>query len=323
MSDVKGRSKFDFNQAVAQAFLTDGGKSFGLRLWFWLSAFYAIVNLIAFPMLAKYYPAMLDLNWQNMQATQAGEVPSTEQSMEIFRLFGKMLPAYLIMLVGMVAAVVVTETALHRRNFFGSEHPRFPVRFGYLELKVLLAQLGVAGMITIIYIASTFVFVTVTTLSALIAAGLAVFITVIGVFAMFWVLVYWMIRLAPAAAMTVEKNACTVLGALPVAKGRTGNLFVAYLVVGIGGYIAVYLVMGIASILLVGGTDFVTATMGFSDEAPSAAFSEMGDKMKNPLFVLIAVISIIAYSAAQALMSLSLSGIASYALKWYRKDNPV
>lgn len=322
MSDSHSRKSFDFNQAVAQAFMTNGGKSFGLRLWFWLAAFYSVVNLIAFPMMAKHYPALLVLNWQMMQATQAGEIPSDAQNAELLGLFGQMMPAYFILVFGVWFSLIAVEVALHRRNIFGAEHPRIPVRFGPTELKLMLAQLGFCVVLTLIYFVGVLVITLTAVFAAMLSEGIGALLGVIGVFGLIWLLIHWMIRLAPAGAMTIESNKVTVLGAMPIAKGRTGSLFLAYLVVGIGGYVACYLVMGIASSLLVGNVDFITASMGLGDTSPSEVFSALGEKMKNPIFVFIAVISIIAYSTAQALMSLSLSGIASYALKWYRQDNP-
>mgnify|MGYP000427090325 CR=1 FL=1 len=315
-------TNFDFNQAVGQTFLTDGGKPFGLRLWFWLAACYSVVNLIGFPMIAEYYPALLDLNWQNMQATQAGEIPSEQESMEILRLFGKMIPAYLILTIGMWVSIAMCEAALHRRNFFGAEHPKAPIRFGKQELQLMLVQLGVCLLITLIYIVSIFVFVLITALLALVIKGFAAVVAVLGVFGLFGFLIYCMVRLAPAGAMTVERGTPTLFAVRPVAKGRFWSLFLAYLVVSIGGYIASYIVMAIASGFFVGNADAVMAIMGLGTEPPSTVFADMGAKMKNPIFVFIAVLAIIAYSAVYALVSLSLSGIGSYALKWYRQDNP-
>lgn len=322
MSESDSRVQFDFNQSMGQTFLTDGGRPFGIRLWFWLAACYTVVCLISFPMLAEYYPAILDFNWQNVKAAQSGEILSDEDSLEMLRLVGKMVPGYLILMIGMWVSIAVSETALHRRLFLGAEYPKVPIRLGKTELGVMLVQFGVCVLITLIYFMSVLVFAIVSVLMGFLSKALLAIVLIFGILCLIGVIIYSMVRLAPAAAMTVSRDKLTVFGARPVAKGRFWSLFIAYLVAGLGGYVAIYTVMGIASVLLIGNADAMIAISGLGSEPPSVVFNAMGDKMSNPIFVLIAVLCIVVYCAVYALMSLTLSGIAAYALKLYYQDNP-
>lgn len=320
--DATTRSKYNFVDSVTQLFKTDGEREFGVRLLFWYAAGLTLVNLIVLPMIVKHYPQFLDLNWENMQTMKAGEEPSVDNSLALLRIFGNMAGSFFLWMMGNWMCTAVSETALHRRNLLGAEYSKIPVRFGKTELNLMLVQLGVVALIFLFYILAVFAVSIGAGILGMASLALGVSVMFVGILGVIGFLSYISIRLAPAAALTVEQNELRMFSARPIAKGRFWSFFVSYLTIWIAGYVALNIVMYVFSLILVGNADAFVALMGMGAERPSVVFAAIEERLKNPLVMLSIVLGIVAYSATHAYMYISLSGVGSYALKLYRKDTP-
>jgi len=56
---------------------------------------------------------------------------------------------------------------------------------------------------------------------------------------------------------------------------------------------------------------------GMGAENPKIAFVAAAERFKNPLVMLMGIVSIFAYAGAYAVYTLSISGISSYTVKWW------
>ena len=306
-------SEFKFDEAVTQAFRTSGGKQFGWRLVFWTATAVSIVSLIAWPLLLPHYGELMAINQQNMQSVLGGD-PGAVDSKALNALMLKMAPTYLFLMAGYWLAWVMAEAALHRKVLHGTEAPKRPFRLGKDELRVWLAQLGVFGIIFAIYFFGVMAFV----LMAVIP-GLGPILAVFGLIALLCLLLLASVRLAPAAALSIQKNKTQVLTAKTLTKGRFWTLFPAYLVTFLGGYILIYIIMIIGVGLVTGDPNFFMTMSGLGKEDPTEIFAATADRFKNPLVMLLGVLSLIAYSAAYAIWMISIIGVSSHAVKvWSR-----
>lgn len=301
--------EFKFEEAVTQAFHTSGGKQFGWRLVFWTAVVVSIFSLIAIPMMMPHYGELLSLNQQNMQALMGGEANSID-SEAMNGLLLKMAPAYLIWMGGYWLAWVMAEAALHRKVLHGTEAPKRPLRLGKDELRVWLAQLGVFGILLLIYSFGIFGF---TIFAAL--GGAAMILAVIAIIALPFLLLLASVRLAPAAALSIQNNKTHVFAAKDLTKGKFWTLFPPYLVTFLGGYIALYIVMIIAVGLVTGDSNFFMTMSGFGEGDPADIMAAAGERFKNPLVMLMGILALIAYSAVYALWMVCLIGVSSHAVK--------
>ncbi len=316
----KPRTAFDFTQAVTQPFQSPEGRGFAWRLLFWISAGLSIVMLIAMPVFLKHYPAIMEYNWQNMQSVIGDATPPEPQ--QLFEVFMAMWPAYLFQTLGSWAVLVAGETALHRKLLRGEERARIPVGLGREELRVWLSQIGVIGLWFFGYILALFIIMSVSGALMVVSKVLGGITIFFGILALIAFLAWLPIRIAPAAALSVQQGRTHVLAARKVTKNRFWSLFLSYFVVGIGGYVAIYLVGSICILLVTGNSDVLTAMSGMSDENPRVVLESLSERFKNPLIMLLGVLSVILYSTIIGLWYMCYAGIGTYAVKWWRSDNP-
>ena len=318
MSTPTPIEKFDFSTAITKLFQTADGKAFAKRLWFWASAAYAGAMLLSLPFIVKYYPDLLEANWHNMKAIVSGEAPDNTALLTIF---AKLLPSYLFLVVCILAIGAAVETALHKKVLFGEEEPRMPLRFGGLQMRVLLAQLSVWFIWFVAYVLGVLVLVLFAGGLGAVSPILGGIIGLIGFVALLCLLVFLPISLAPAAALSVYRGRLQIMAARKVSKGIFWNLLGAYLVVVIGGYILIYVVMSIGVIAVTGDTAFLEALSGLGKENPKIAFAEAAQRFKNPLVMFIGIVAIFTYAGAYAIYTLSISGVGSYAVKWWHGND--
>jgi len=314
----KSKTPFDFGQAITMPFQTSGGSQFGLRLLFWVSAIMSLVYLVTFPMILPHYGELLSINQQNMQSIGSGQQPDNSAMMA---LFSKMVPAYLLMMGGMWFVWVIGETALYRKVLRDEEAPRLPLRIGGDELRVLLSQLGVFAILTLVYFLGLLVVMLVGGVITAAIAPLGILIIVLGVIALMLLLVYLCVALAPAAPLSVFNKKPHVLAANKIVKHRFWQLFGAYIVLFIGGYIGMYLVMYLGVLAVTGNPDFFIAMSGLSKEDPQFLIEAAAQRLQNPIIMAIAVIAQIAYAIAISLWILCLTGVGAYAVKWWDNDD--
>jgi len=306
-------SDFKFDDAVTQAFKTSGGKQFGWRLVFWAATAVSIVSLIAWPLILPHYGELMAINQQNMQSVLGGN-PGAVDSKALNALLLKMAPAYLFLMAGYWLAWVMTEAALHRKVLHDTEAPKRPLRLGKDELRVWIAQLGVFGLIFAIYFFGVIAFA----LMAVIP-GIGPILAIFGLIAVLCLLLLASVRLAPAAALSIQKDKTLVLAAKTLTKGRFWTLFPAYLVTFLGGYILLYIIMIMGVGFVTGDPNFFMTMSGLGKEDPTEIIAAAGERFKNPLVMLMGILALIAYSAVYALWMISIIGVSSHAVKvWSR-----
>ncbi|PHQ58809.1 MAG: hypothetical protein COC03_07735 [Robiginitomaculum sp.] len=318
MNIQKPDERFDFSVAISQLFRTQDGKAFAKRLWFWASAAYAIAMLVTFPFIIKHYPDLLEANWHNMKAMMAGRAPDNAA---LFAILPKMLPSYLFLMASMLAIGAAVETALHKKVLLGEEEQRMPLRFGSVQLRVLIAQVAVWMIWFLVYTIGVLVLALFIGALATAVPILGAIIGVAGFIALMCLLLFLPIRLAPAAALSVNSNSLQIMGARKVSKGIFWNLLGAYLAVIISGYVFIYVVMSVGVIAVTGDAAFLEALSGMGEENPKLAFAAAAERFKNPLVMFIGIVAIFAYAGAYAIYTLSISGISSYTVKWWRGND--
>ena len=317
MDAKKPETAFDFNAAVGGVFQTEGGKEFALRLWFWMAAGLSVVLIVTLPFLLKNYGEFMEYNWLSMQSNLGNrDAPDDSQ---ILASLVKMIPAYCALMLGVWGVVAAGETAFYRKFFHGSEMARQPLRFGRAELRTMLVQLGVWGSVFGAYVLSILAVIIIIAIFSMISHPLAALMTVMSVIAVLGLLLMISIRLAPAAALTVSQNKIYVWAARKITKFRFWNLFLAYLVTYLGGYILYYIIYALSITAIVGDADIIKAMMGFGEENPRAMFEAIAERFKNPLFMLLGILAMVLNAATMAAWLLGVAGVNAYAVRWYNQ----
>ena len=309
---------FDFNAAAGGVMQTPGGKAFALRLWFWMSAFTSIVFIVTLPFFLKHYGGMLEVNWLNMKAMLAGETPNSTEFLPLIR---PALPGYLALMLGMWVVMAAGETAFYKKYFFNEEAPRQPLKLNRDVFRTMGVQLSVYFCWFLGLMVFTFV-------GSLIAAILAFVPILSALFVLFFVIalialmIAIPIRLAPSAALTIANDKFHAPSTRHITKFRFWNLFLAYLVTWVGGYLLYTLIMTLAVALATGDPGFMGAISGLSEENPRIMFEAAAEKYSNPLFMFLGIIAMIIVAAAFAAWQLLIMGVNAYAVRWWKEDNP-
>lgn len=315
MNSDKPSAPFDFGQAVTMPFQTSGGSAFAKRLWFWTAVPLAISLLIAVPLMAPHYGPLLEWYGEYLNGVMFGEIPDGSDIRAIGALLMKMLPGYLVMMVGMWASAVIGEAALHRKALLDTEAPGRPVQLGADEGRVVGAQLCVWGLLFLIYTVGVFVAVA---LMGVLGAALGPVGAAFGAFsflAIGYFVISFAVRLMPASALSVKNGRLTVMQARAITKGKFWPLFGAFVVMFIGGSIVVNVVQSFGALVVFGSAN--PAADVLTEGGDMAAMMEnAAQRVKNPLVIFGGVICVLAYSAAVSLWYLCLSGIGTYAVKW-------
>ena len=312
------RTPFDFVAAVTAMFQTSDGNAFAWRLLFWTTAFMSIALLVILPFIAPHFGVLFDLNQQNMQALLEGRTPTPVDSAAVSASLKKMILPAIVMTLAWWAAYAAGEAALHRKILRGEEYPKRPLRFGADELRVMLAQIGVWMLFFLVYIGGIVLMVAGTEIPVL-----GVVIAIVAVLAMIFLLINIPVRFAPAAALSVMNKKAHLMAARKITKGRFWPLFGAYIVVYLGGYILNYAVLLTAMILVSGDSNFLLNIYGMGDTPPSEMMVEVGQRLKNPIFMFFGVLGVIGYAASYSIWMLSMAGIGAYAVKWWEQDDPI
>ena len=312
---------FDFNAAAGGVFMTSGGRDFALRLWFWMSAALSIVFIITLPFMLRHYGEFLEASWLQNQATFGkGEDPDPAIFLQAY---AKVIPGMLAFTLGLWIVAAMGETAFYKKYFHDIEAPRQPLRFGRMESRTMLIQLGVWALLFGMYILALFALMIIAGIFSVISPVLMFIIMAIGFVVILVLWIKFSIRLAPAAALTVARDQRHVLAANKITKFRFWNLFVAYLVTYIGGYIGYYLLYTLSIMVATGDPDFMVAISGFGSENPRILFDAAAERFKNPLFMALGILAMILNAAAMVGWMLLVAGVNAYAIKWWAEDNPV
>jgi len=315
MSDLEPRKPhqpMDFGSAVGGAFQTSGGREYFLRLWFWMAAFMSVVLIIGVPFILPFYGDILEINWQNMQALMDGTTPDSND--ELFSSFGKMMPFYIPFMLATWAVMAAGETALYKKYFHNYEAPRQPLRFGGAELRTMMVQLGVYCCVFLAYFLGALCVGMLAGLLGVFSPVLALIIAIPGIFIVICLLPYVAVRLAPASALTVERDTAHVLGANKITKYRFWWMFLAYLVSYVGGYILFYIVYIIALMIATGNPDIMLIMTGMGEESPRQAVEAIMERLKRPIPMFLGVLAMIITAATAAAWILCVAGVNAYAV---------
>ncbi|MEE9346668.1 MAG: hypothetical protein V3U82_00640 [Robiginitomaculum sp.] len=313
---------FDFGAAITQPFQTSGGAEFGRRLWFWTAVPMVITLLIALPFIAPAYGQYLIWLTDYMAMIMGGGLPDGDTFSTLKPVLKSIWPSYLLLTIGMWATWIMGEAALHRKTLLGTEYSGRPIALGGDEFKVFLAQLGVFGIFMAITFLGSIAMGFITVAMGAISSALAAIFVLIGTLVMLGAIIYYPMRLLPAAGLSVLKGEPRLRSALAVSKGKFWPIFGAYLVVMLGGSIVMNIIMSLGMMAVL-GEGASTAMSGMGDSADVTAMIEgAAQRLKNPLVILAAVLSITAYAAIAALFYLCISGIGSYVVKWHQGNDP-
>ena len=312
---------FDFTRAISQLFAQPGGRDFAFRLILWTS----IIMGVIFVFLAKPYlnlmGAMLESTWISNQNPEDPEL-----ALAIYIGMTKHILPIIFATLGMWALYASAETALHKRVFFDYDAGFIPLRFGADEFRVMGAQFMVYLMVFGVYISG---------LVLLLIAGLIVGATaeaipilgviigiliIVGLFVFLWYLAYFSIRMAPAAALTVKNQRVEITGGWKITKKRAGNLFLAYLLIFIIGYVAISVIQ-VAAISSILDENYFALIYGLSEENPRVIFEQVAVKMKQPGTIIMLVLASVIYVVTTVVWWLSIAGVANYAVQWWDETN--
>lgn len=313
-------SLFDFGAAISQLFSQDGGRDFAIRLVLWASALMGA----GFIFMAKPYMAMMgkiiDAAWiANKNPNDANAV------LEVYSGMGQyILPMFLFSII-LWAIYASAETALHNRVLNNIDHGFFPLRFGRAELRVVGTQflvyiIAIVVLFIIEIIALALILGTVLAGQTNIILGLIVgLFALIAVLAIFIIPTYIAVRLAPGAAISVKENKFAPLAGWQITKGRTGNLFLAYLFLFIAGYIVISIIQ-LTFMGMIFPENYMLTIMGYSEQNPQEIFASVAEKLKQPKIIFALSIGATLYFVSSMIWWLAISGIGTYAVKWWDRD---
>lgn len=307
----KPGATFDFGRAITQMFRSPDGGSFAVKLVVSTGLILGVVYALAGFLMAGPYLSMLG----NMDASNPEAMLGS---------LGALVPGYLLMVFGFLAIMAMGEGALHRKLLRGEDGGLFPLRFGRHELRILFISLGVWILAFLAFFAALFIIVFIGGIATVAVPVLGIIIIGIGYIASFCVWIFASIRLAPASALSVNEDRWHLLAANKITKHRFWSLFLAYLVVGVGGYILNYVLTLIGMFAIIGdGSMFIASGGAVGGGNGSDVAASIAAKFSNPLVVILSILGVIIYTMATVLWLLSMSGIGTYAILWWRGDDEV
>ena len=272
------------------------------------------------PMFIGGYGEVLEQSWLSNRALLSGNEPP--DPMPMFAALGAILPGMLAWMFGLWFVVAAGETALYRRYFHNAEASKQPLRLGRAEFRTMLCQLGVWALVYFALFLGSMLIGIVGGVFGVISPVLAAIVILIGVLAVIALFIAAPIRLAPAAALSMQRDKTHVFAASKVTKHRFWNLFVAYLVTYVGGYIAYYIIYMISVGIATGDMGFLMAVSGLGEDNPRVLFDAAAERMKSPLGMFLGILAMIINASAMAAWVLLVAGVNAYAVRWWTEDDP-
>jgi len=227
---------YEITDAMFAEFRTSGGMPFFWKLFGWLTLAYTLLYAIFLPSIFKSYFELIFISFE------MGQSPTSEQTQTMLSNLANIMPMILITSLFGFAIMAASRSAFFRGYFFGETEGLFPFRFGGDELRQGLAILGYWGVYLIAYLVPYILLIIVFIIlfsitgwqgSEEIAAVFATILVFLGGIAMSVFLVWVMVRLAPAGALTALRGRTHVLAARHVSKNRFWALFGSILVAGL------------------------------------------------------------------------------------------
>jgi hypothetical protein len=235
---------YEITDAMFAAFRTSGGMRFFWKLFGWLTLAYSGLYAVLLPSVFKSYLSFV------MMAVEMGDNPSSEQTAAMFSNMMLFIPSVLLLsLLGFVI-MAVSRAAFFRGYFFDETGSFFPFRLGADEVRQGLAILGYWGVYLLAYLIPYILLIVVIGILVALSSGngsgaatvvLAVILGLFGGISLIVFLIWVMVALAPAGALTARRGKTHVLAARHVSKNRFWALFGSLLVAGLIGYVVAYI----------------------------------------------------------------------------------
>ena len=316
MTEKYEKPLFDFGHAISRPWRLPSGRNFLFRLVIWGAALILLVYALFGRTMISAYGEFLSVVFavENQVEPDAEAVAAMMGSM--WNLLGA---ATAVGILSWLVAIAM-ETAMHKNAFRGADHGALPLRFGMDELKVLLVQLVVFVCVFGVYFLGILVFILLVGIAGAASGGsgagaaFAAFLGLIAILALLVLMLVVAVRLAPAAAMTVRDGDIRIFEAWKLTKPYFWPMLGAYVVVGLIGYIVIYVVMIFTVVVAFGNADFVALMSGLSEDDPQAVFSAMGEQLKSPRVFIPLVIGTMIYGLTTLAWYLHLWGIGNYAV---------
>ena len=284
--------RFSFSSALLHFVNTKGPGGF---VWKWLLANAVIVGGATIIFLYFYFDALAP--FLGMAAT--GAEPTPEEALSIM---GPIFGMGILAMPVTMALMAMFETSALRRYV---RNEGFSLKFGKEEWRtigVYFLWIGTFILAFIIMVIAMIVLSAVTIVATAASPESAVVVAMIIQLLIYAPLVYFGIRLAPAAALTLRDGKVKFSSAFKVTKGRFWKLFGAYIIV----YLAMYLVTSILQIA-------AFAILFGSALAASGDFStvNVSDILESPVAFAGFGVILLAYVLQMALTQFIFMGIAS------------
>jgi len=261
--------------------MTDG-KNFLIRLVLWTSA----ILMLAYWFLGKSvftgYIEFLEFAYELEDSTDPDE------AMAIFSQIGAWMGAFSLLMLVSWCVMASAETAFHKRALFDEDKGLFPLRFGVSELRVMLAQLVVLLSCSGVYLGGIFLMVLLMALGGAlgqVSGILTAIFMIIGILGVIAAMIYTLVvlvRLSPAAALSVRDSKIRLFQGWKMTKGRIWPMIGSYLIVYLIGYVATYAAMLIVIFIAFGDLTAFEAFSGVSDDNPAEVFAALGAVLGNP-----------------------------------------
>jgi hypothetical protein len=230
---------YEITDAMFGAFRTPGGMPFFWKLFGWLTLAYAILYVVSLPLVFKSYVSLI------MNVVEMGDNPTSTQTQAMLSSLAMIFPAILLMSLLGFATMAVSRAAFFRGYFFGETDGLFPYRFGGDEVRQGLSILGYWGVYLLAYLIPYILFtLIIIVFVAILGESAAIFAAILmffGVIALMVFLVWIMVTISPAGALTALRGRTHVLAARHVSRNRFWALFGSMLVAGLIGYVVAYI----------------------------------------------------------------------------------
>ena len=318
MEYVPQETQFNISTAISQPFKLPGGPRFLIKLLLWTAGLFLLVYSVFGTQFVSAYIEMFRniLELENSGAMQ-------DEAAAMGAIMGPMMSimglATLIWFLS-IFIVVSAETAFHKNIFRGTDHKIFPLRFGKDELRVLVARLVVGIICYAAMMAGYFIFimlVVVAGVSAQAAGGLAVIFGILGflaLFATFGAALLILVRLSPAAALSVRNDDIRTVEGWKITKNKFWPMIASYLIVGVAGYIimSAFSMLGFFA-MFADGSFFVLMSEIDETSDPAEVFRKFGDMFRRPtVFIPLMIIGAL-YTIGTVLWYMCFWGIPNYA----------
>lgn len=312
-------SEFDFVQSVTRFFRAPMDRDFIRRLFIVAFVGYSIISLMTIGFTLKFFETMATLNWDTIQLTKNSS--GGEQLDDVIKMLSSFALIIPLVIVGSVFWVSV-NTAFHQKVFHNIDYGKFPLRFGQNEWRMFTSYLAVFGLyilslITMFILGVLFIVIfSIEGTAPKIIAAILLLLLIVG---SFFGGGYICLRFTSFIAWrSLEPNG-TMFGGVTLSKSRVRYIFLSILALVICAFIFQTIYNQILFGFMIGESQ-QTLMSGLGEQSPAIVFDAFYDKLKNPLFLLASIATLLFSSAVSVLYMLSLSGLGVYVVEWWQQD---